>query len=127
MNFNTIFRAFDAAMVQSASLLKYLSMPAMMGPKPRPILSAHQLILRRLSKVFMKRPAPSSWRRYMLSWGYGAELAARIADELFGELDGPVKRIAATDTFCAYQPKLEDAILPQSDAVVATVKQLLEY
>jgi 2-oxoisovalerate dehydrogenase E1 component len=63
----------------------------------------------------------------MLSWGYGAELAARIADELFDELDGPVKRIAATDTFCAYQPKLEDAILPQSDAVVATVKELLEY
>ncbi|HEU0369353.1 MAG TPA: dehydrogenase E1 component subunit alpha/beta [Candidatus Acidoferrum sp.] len=63
----------------------------------------------------------------MLSWGYGAELAARIADELFDELDGPVKRIAATDTFCAYQPKLEDAILPQSDAVVETVKQLLEY
>ncbi len=63
----------------------------------------------------------------MLSWGYGAELAARIADELFDELDGPVKRIAATDTFCAYQPKLEDAILPQSDAVVAMVQQLLEY
>jgi Pyruvate/2-oxoglutarate dehydrogenase complex, dehydrogenase (E1) component, eukaryotic type, beta subunit len=63
----------------------------------------------------------------MLSWGYGAELAARIADELFDELDGPVKRIAATDTFCAYQPKLEDAILPQSDAVVETVKRLLEY
>ena len=63
----------------------------------------------------------------MLSWGYGAELAARIADALFDELDAPVKRIAATDTFCAYQPKLEDVILPQSDAVVATVKQLLEY
>jgi len=46
---------------------------------------------------------------------------------LFDELDGPVKRIAATDTFCAYQPKLEDAILPQSDAVVETVKKLLEY
>src|SRR5215468_4006189 len=63
----------------------------------------------------------------MLSWGYGAELAARIADELFDELDAPVKRIAATDTFCAYQPKLEDVILPQSDDVLATVKQLLEY
>jgi 2-oxoisovalerate dehydrogenase E1 component len=63
----------------------------------------------------------------MLSWGYGAELAARIADELFDELDAPVKRIAATDTFCAYQPKLEDVILPQSDTVVETVKQLLEY
>ena len=60
----------------------------------------------------------------MLSWGYGAELAARIADELFDELDAPVKRIAAMDTFCAYQPKLEDAILPQSDAVVASGEEV---
>jgi 2-oxoisovalerate dehydrogenase E1 component len=63
----------------------------------------------------------------MQSWGYGAEIAARIAEELFDELDAPVRRIAATDTFCAYQPKLEDVILPQSDAVVATVKKLVEY
>src|SRR5499433_951535 len=63
----------------------------------------------------------------MLSWGYGAEIAARISEELFGELDAPVKRVAATDTFCAYQPKLEDAILPQSDAVVTTVRRLLDY
>jgi 2-oxoisovalerate dehydrogenase E1 component len=63
----------------------------------------------------------------MLSWGYGAELVARIADELFDELDAPVRRIAATDTFCGYHPKLEDAILPQSDAVIAAVKSLLDY
>jgi len=63
----------------------------------------------------------------MLSWGYGAELAARIADELFEELDAPVKRVAATDTFCAYQPKLEDAILPQPDTVVTAVRKLLDY
>jgi 2-oxoisovalerate dehydrogenase E1 component len=63
----------------------------------------------------------------MRSWGYGAELAARIADELFDELDAPVRRIAALDTFCAYQPRLEDAILPQSDTVVAAVKKLLDY
>ena len=63
----------------------------------------------------------------MLSWGYGAEIAARIAEELFDELDAPVKRVAATDTFCAYQPKLEDEILPQTDDIVAAVRHLLEY
>jgi 2-oxoisovalerate dehydrogenase E1 component len=63
----------------------------------------------------------------MLSWGFGAEIAARIADELFDELDAPVKRIAAMDTFCAYQPKLEDVILPQTDHIVSAVKQLLDY
>jgi 2-oxoisovalerate dehydrogenase E1 component len=63
----------------------------------------------------------------MLSWGFGAEIAARIADELFEELDAPVKRIAAMDTFCAYQPKLEDVILPQTEHIASAVKQLLEY
>ncbi len=63
----------------------------------------------------------------MLSWGYGAEIAARIADELFEELDAPVKRVASMDTFCAYQPKLEDVILPQVAHISAAVKLLLEY
>jgi 2-oxoisovalerate dehydrogenase E1 component len=61
------------------------------------------------------------------SWGYGAEIAARIADELFGDLDAPVRRVAATDTFCAYQPKLEDAILPQSEDILRAVRDLLAY
>jgi len=63
----------------------------------------------------------------MLSWGYGAEIAARIADELFDQLDAPVKRVAAMDTFCAYQPKLEDVILPQTNDISNAVKRLLEY
>ena len=49
----------------------------------------------------------------MQSWGYGAEIAARIGEELFDLLDAPVRRGAAMDTFVAYQPLLEDAILPQ--------------
>jgi 2-oxoisovalerate dehydrogenase E1 component len=61
------------------------------------------------------------------SWGYGAEIAARIADELFEELDAPVRRVAATDTFCAYQPKLEDAILPQTQDIVRAVRELAAY
>jgi 2-oxoisovalerate dehydrogenase E1 component len=63
----------------------------------------------------------------MLSWGYGAEIAARIADELFEELDAPVKRIGAMDTFVAYQPVLEDAILPQPDTVLKAIRELHSY
>jgi 2-oxoisovalerate dehydrogenase E1 component len=63
----------------------------------------------------------------MLSWGYGAEIAARIAGDLFDELDAPVKRVAAMDTFCAYNPTLEDVILPQTSHLIDAVKQLLEY
>ncbi len=52
-----------------------------------------------------------------LSWGFGAEIAARISSELFSELDAPVERVAATDTFVAYQPRVEDFILPQPSHV----------
>jgi 2-oxoisovalerate dehydrogenase E1 component len=63
----------------------------------------------------------------MLSWGYGAEIAARIADELFDELDAPVRRIGAMDTFVAYQPKLEDAILPQPENILKAIVDLSRY
>jgi 2-oxoisovalerate dehydrogenase E1 component len=62
-----------------------------------------------------------------LSWGYGAEIAARIADELFDKLDAPVKRVAAKDTFIAYQPTLESAILPQVQDLYLAMKELAEY
>ncbi len=63
----------------------------------------------------------------MLSWGYGAEIAARIASELFSYLDAPVGRVAALDTWVAYNPKLEDEILPQVDDLVAEGERLLHY
>ena len=63
----------------------------------------------------------------MISWGYGAEIAARIADELFEDLDAPVKRIGAMDTFVAYQPLLEDVILPQPDAILKAIVGLKAY
>jgi len=62
-----------------------------------------------------------------LSWGYGAEIAARIADQLFDQLDAPVRRVAAADTFVAYQPILEDAILPQTNDLFRAMKELAEY
>jgi 2-oxoisovalerate dehydrogenase E1 component len=63
----------------------------------------------------------------MLSWGYGAEIAARIADELFDDLDAPVRRIGSMDTFVAYQPILEDAILPQPDTILKAIIDLKTY
>jgi 2-oxoisovalerate dehydrogenase E1 component len=63
----------------------------------------------------------------VLSWGYGAEIAARIADELFDDLDAPVRRVAAMDTFCAYQPVLEDEILPQADDLYQAMLKLAGF
>ena len=62
-----------------------------------------------------------------LSFGYGAEIAARISDELFEHLDAPVRRVAAMDTFVAYAPQLEDVILPQAADVLRTINELHSY
>jgi 2-oxoisovalerate dehydrogenase E1 component len=63
----------------------------------------------------------------MISWGYGAEIAARIADELFEHLDAPVRRVGSMDTFVAYQPLLEDAILPQPETILKAIVDLQAY
>ena len=62
-----------------------------------------------------------------LSFGYGAEIAARISDELFEYLDAPVKRVCALDTFVAYAPQLEDAILPQASDIAKAISELKAY
>ena len=61
------------------------------------------------------------------SFGYGAEIAARISEELFDHLDAPVGRVAAKDTWVAYEPNLEDVILPQEADVLAAIESLGEY
>ena len=63
----------------------------------------------------------------MKSWGYGAEIAARIGEELFHDLDAPVRRVAAMDTFVAYQPVLEDAILPQPEDLYRAMAELAAF
>ncbi len=62
-----------------------------------------------------------------ISWGYGAEIAARIADDCFAWLDAPVKRVASTDTFVGYAPQLEDAILPQVETFRQAYEELAGY
>jgi 2-oxoisovalerate dehydrogenase E1 component len=61
------------------------------------------------------------------SWGYGAEIAARISSELFSYLDAPVERVAATDTFVAYQPRVEDYILPQASHVRKALDRVISF
>jgi 2-oxoisovalerate dehydrogenase E1 component len=63
----------------------------------------------------------------MLSWGFGAEISARIASELFTDLDAPVGRVAAKDTWVAYNPQMEDEILPQVHDLVAEGDRLLTF
>jgi 2-oxoisovalerate dehydrogenase E1 component len=62
-----------------------------------------------------------------LSWGYGAELAARIAGELFDRLDAPIGRVGALDTWIGYNPKLEEETLPQVEDVMREAERVLGY
>ncbi len=62
-----------------------------------------------------------------ISWGYGSEISAWIADNLFAWLDAPVRRIAGTDTFVAYAPELEDVILPQVATLKRGMEEILRY
>jgi 2-oxoisovalerate dehydrogenase E1 component len=62
-----------------------------------------------------------------ISWGYGAEIAARIADDCFAWLDAPVKRVASTDTFVGYAPQLEDAILPQVETFKNAIAEITAF
>ncbi len=62
-----------------------------------------------------------------MSWGYGAEIAASIADECFAYLDAPVMRVASTDTFVGYAPQLEDATLPQQETFREAYRKIVSY
>src|SRR4029079_16281305 len=62
-----------------------------------------------------------------MSWGYGAEIAARIADECFAWLDAPVKRVASADAWVGYAPRLEDATLPQIDDIKKAIDDVVKF
>jgi 2-oxoisovalerate dehydrogenase E1 component len=62
-----------------------------------------------------------------MSWGYGSEIAARIAADLFEWLDAPVRRVASTDTFVAYSPDLEEVILPQAEDLAIAILEISRY
>jgi 2-oxoisovalerate dehydrogenase E1 component len=62
-----------------------------------------------------------------MSWGYGAEIAARIADDCFPWLDAPVKRVASADTYVGYAPRLEDSILPQIEDIKKAIGEISRF
>ncbi len=100
----------------------------------RPI-AADVLDLRTLNPLDMEAIAGSVKRTNRVlvayedskSWGWGAEISARIADELFEWLDAPVRRLAATDTFVGYAPQLEAEILPQVPDIAEALEELKAY
>jgi 2-oxoisovalerate dehydrogenase E1 component len=63
----------------------------------------------------------------VLTGGFGAEIAAWAGEACFADLDAPVSRVGATDTFVAYEPTLQRAILPQTDDIAAAARALLAY
>ncbi len=98
-------------------------------------MSADVLDLRTLNPLDMEAIAESVKRTNKAlvayedskSWGWGAEIAAFIADELFEWLDAPVRRVAATDTFVGYAPRLEEVILPQVPDLAEAMAELKAY
>jgi 2-oxoisovalerate dehydrogenase E1 component len=62
-----------------------------------------------------------------ISWGYGSEIASRIADECFPWLDAPVKRVASSDTYVGYAPRLEDATLPQIEDFKKAIAEIVRF
>jgi 2-oxoisovalerate dehydrogenase E1 component len=62
-----------------------------------------------------------------VSWGYGAEIASRIADECFAWLDAPVKRLASADAYVGYAPRLEDATLPQIEDFKREIAEIVKF
>ncbi len=124
----------DLTVVTCGALVKR-TMDAARVAEDRHGISTEVIDLRTLSPLDMETVADSVRRTNKvivahedaLSFGIGAEVAARIADELFPWLDGPVRRVAALDTWVAFSPKLEKAILPQPDDVLDAILRLAGY
>ena len=62
-----------------------------------------------------------------LTAGFGGEVAAWAGEHCYDDLDGPIRRVGATDTFVAYEPTLENAILPQVEDIEAAARELAAY
>lgn len=132
---NVVKAGEDLTIVTYGALVQKSLLAAAQVEQRRPGTSVEVIDLRSLSPYDWPAIAGSVRKTHriimahedMLSWGYGAEIAARVADELFTELDAPVTRVAAKDTWVAYSPTLEDVILPQVDDLVRASERILAF
>jgi len=113
----TVYRALQAARSFSEETGKSVEILDLRSLSPYDFEAIAKSV-RKTSRVVVVYEDP-------ISWGYGAEIAARISSELFYYLDAPVERVAATDTFVAYQPRVEDFVLPQASHVRKALDRLV--
>jgi 2-oxoisovalerate dehydrogenase E1 component len=124
----------DVTIVAVGALVQR-SVVAAKAVEERSGISAEVIDLRTVSPFDMETIAESVKRTNRvivahedsLSWGIGSEIAARIADELFPWLDAPVKRVASMDTWVAYAPQVERAILPEPEDVAKAIEDIARY
>jgi 2-oxoisovalerate dehydrogenase E1 component len=125
----------DLSVITYGALVQKSQQAAMLVERKNPDISIEVIDLRSLAPFDWPaiRTSVEKTNRVViahedtLSFGYAAEIAARIADELFDRLDAPVRRVAALDTWVAYQPQVENAILPQVEDLVAEMERVLAY
>lgn len=125
----------DLTIITYGALVQKAQQAALQVERKNPDISIEVIDLRSLAPFDWKaiRTSVEKTNRVIiahedcLSFGYAAEIAARIADELFDRLDAPVRRVAALDTWVAYQPQVENAILPQVEDLTAEMERLLAY
>lgn len=130
----TVLEGDDLTLITYGALV-HRATQAVRALQKRSNVSVHLLDLRTLNPYDWEAIAESVKRtgkalvvhEETKAWGYGAEIAARIGEELFEWLDAPVRRVAALDSFVAYHPTLEDTILPQVADVEAAVEALAAY
>jgi 2-oxoisovalerate dehydrogenase E1 component len=124
----------DVTVVACGALVQR-SLVAAKAVEERTGVSTEVLDLRSLSPFDMEAVAESVRRTNRvivahedsLSWGIGAEIVARIADELFPWLDAPVRRVASLDTWVAYAPRVERAILPEPEDVARAIEEIAAF
>jgi len=125
----------DLTVITYGALVQKSQQAALLVERKNPAISVEVIDLRSLAPFDWNaiRTSVEKTNRVIiahedcLSFGYAAEIAARIADELFDRLDAPVRRVAALDTWVAYQPQVENAILPQVEDLVAEMERVLAY